>query len=235
MTEALVVCVGCYRHVRSSERACPFCAALLGAPAPASRPGALHTAVIAAALALGLSDRAHAQQTHGPLGNPRIGMEHAPAQGYGAPPMMRDPTLLGPGRPQPVVPPPVEQSPVESLRVVPLFELSRQPLRGPGGAPPPGTAWSSELLIRADGSWFSSGRSGRLSPPQLTLLRRTIAQTRMRLTRRRAVGCVNSPDSMQRVRAGRNDLRWAPGCEPSPDPSVARLISIARRLTATRG
>jgi len=230
MTEALVVCVGCYRHVRSSERACPFCAATLGAPAAASRPGALHTAVIAAALALGLSDRAHAQQTPGPLGNPRIGMEHAPAQGYGAPPMMRDPGLLGPGGPSQV-----EHSPVERLRVVPLFELSNQPLRGPGGSPPPGTAWSSELLIRADGSWFASGRSGRLTPPQMTLLRRTIAQTRMRLARRRAVGCVTSPDSMQRVRAGRYDLRWAPGCEPNPDPSVARLIAIARRLTATRG
>ena len=235
MTEALVVCVGCYRHVRSSERACPFCAATLGAPPPASRPGALHTAVIAAALALGLSDRAHAQQHPSVPGNPRIGMEHGPAQGYGAPPMMRDPTLLGPGQPQPVVPSPVEQSPVERLRVVPLFELSRQPLPGPGRTPPPGTAWSSELVIHADGSWFASGRSGRLTPPQMTLLRRTIAQTRMRLARRRAVTCVTSPDSMQRVRAGRYDLRWAPGCEPNPDPSVARLIAIARRLTATRG
>ena len=120
-------------------------------------------------------------------------------------------------------------------RVAPLFEMSRQPLPGPGATAPPGAPWTSEIIIRADGSWFASGRSGRLSPPQMAALRSAIARTRLRLTRRRAVTCVTSPDSMQRVTAGRADLRWAPGCEPTPDPSVTRLIAIARRLTATPG
>ena len=37
MSAPLIVCAGCYRHVRASERACPFCRAALDAPPPASR------------------------------------------------------------------------------------------------------------------------------------------------------------------------------------------------------
>jgi hypothetical protein len=231
MTDPLLVCAGCYRHVRSSERACPFCAATLGAPAPASRPGALHTAVIAAALALAVSDRAYAQQNPPAPGNPRLSMEHGGAEGYGAPPM-RDPMLTGPARPQPEVPPPAVEDPLRQ-RVAPLIELSRQPVHGPRMNTAPGTDWTTELVIRPDGSWFAAGRSGQLSPPQLTALRAAIARTRLRLVRRRAVDCARSPDSMLRVTAGRSDLRWAPGCEPTPDPSVTRLIALARRLTTT--
>ncbi|MDO9017148.1 MAG: hypothetical protein Q8S73_12255 [Deltaproteobacteria bacterium] len=232
MTDPLVVCAGCYRHVRSSERACPFCAATLGAPAPASRPGALHTAVIAAALALAVSDLAYAQQNPPPPGNPRLSMEHGGAEGYGAPPM-RDPMHPGPARPQPVVPAPSVEDPLRQ-RVAPLIELSRQSLNGARPNVAPGTDWTTELVIRPDGTFFSAGRSGQLTPPQLTALRAAIARTRLRLVRRRAVDCARSPDSMLRVTAGRADLRWAPGCEPTPDPSVPRLITLARRLTTTR-
>lgn len=81
MNEPLVPCSACRRHVRAGESSCPFCRA--------SRVGA--AAVVAGALCLGaLAHDASAQ----PL-PPRLQMEHAPAQGYGAPPL--DPSRLGVG------------------------------------------------------------------------------------------------------------------------------------------
>ncbi|MDO9019724.1 MAG: hypothetical protein Q8S73_41255 [Deltaproteobacteria bacterium] len=86
MSEALVPCPACHRHVRASEPACPFCA---GRPSPTGARSAawlLASAALAGVLAHGAP--AEAQPS------PRLGMEHAPAQGYGAPPMY-DPGRIG--------------------------------------------------------------------------------------------------------------------------------------------
>ena len=158
MTEALIVCAGCHRHHRSSESACPFCGASVGATLPSARPGALHTAIIAAALALAATQRAEAQLN--PTNNPRIGMEHAPAAGYGAPPR------VGPF--EPLMP---QQGPVPTAPA--LFELSRGPVIGGGRRP--SQRWSRALVIYSDGNWVSGDRSGRLRPSPLPSLRPTLA------------------------------------------------------------
>jgi hypothetical protein len=76
MSEALVLCSGCSRHVREHERACPFCRVVR---APSRAAALLAGAVFAGALSQ--NGELHSQ----PLG-PRLTMDHAPAQGYGAPP-----------------------------------------------------------------------------------------------------------------------------------------------------
>ena len=77
MTEALVSCAACSRHVRASETACPFCH-VAREPSAATRTS---LAALAFGAALAGAVPADAQPA------PRLGMEHAPAQGYGAPPL----------------------------------------------------------------------------------------------------------------------------------------------------
>lgn len=77
MTEALVSCAACSRHVRASETACPFCR-VAREPSAATRTS---LAALAFGAALAGAVPADAQPA------PRLGMEHAPAQGYGAPPL----------------------------------------------------------------------------------------------------------------------------------------------------
>ena len=214
MTEALIVCAGCHRHHRSSESACPFCGASVGATLPSVRPGALHTAIIAAALALAATQRAEAQLT--PTGNPRIGMEHAPAAGYGAPPG------VGPFERQMPQETPVPTSPT-------LFELSRGPIVGGGRRPAP--RWSRELVIFNDGNWVSGERTGRLRPAQLSSLRSAIARTRLRNAPPPMVNCMALPTHAERVTVGARSVSWNAPCGTPPDPSVDRLVTLARRLT----
>jgi hypothetical protein len=76
MSEGLVLCPGCSRHVREGEAACPFCRAVR---APSRAAALLAGAVLAAALSHGADARAQE------LG-PRFTMEHGGGQGYGAPP-----------------------------------------------------------------------------------------------------------------------------------------------------
>lgn len=98
MSETLIVCHGCSRHIRASESACPFCKSARG---DVSRAALLVGATLAGALAYGST--AHAQPTQ-----PRFTIEQMPAQAYGAPP--RPPYEL----PGPVVqptPPPVQPTP----------------------------------------------------------------------------------------------------------------------------
>lgn len=105
MSESLVPCSACRRHVRAGESSCPFCRA--------SRVGA--AAVVAGALCLGaLVHDASAQPV-----SPRLQMEHAPAQGYGAPPL--DPSRLG--------------VPGERHVVRPARVRTRVTVRGPRNAP----------------------------------------------------------------------------------------------------
>lgn len=77
MTEALVSCAACSRHVRASETACPFCR-VAREPSAATR-----TSLAALAFGAALAGAAPA----GAQPASRLGMEHAPAQGYGAPPL----------------------------------------------------------------------------------------------------------------------------------------------------
>ena len=101
MSETLVVCHGCSRHVRATESACPFCKSARG---ETSRAALLVGATLAGALAYGTS--ADAQPTQ-----PRFTIEQMPAQAYGAPP--RPPyELPGPVvQPTPPPPPPVPPTP----------------------------------------------------------------------------------------------------------------------------
>ncbi len=213
MTEALIVCAGCHRHHRSSESACPFCGASVGATMPSARPGALHTAVIAAALALAATQRAEAQIN--PADHPRIGMEHAPAAGYGAPPH------VGPFEQQMPQETPVPTGPV-------LFELSRGPI---GIGRRQIQRWSRELVIFNNGTWVAGGRPGRLRPAQMTSLRSAIARTRVRNAPPPMVNCMALPTHAERVTVGARAVTWNTPCGTSPDPSVDRLVALARRLT----
>lgn len=109
MTNALVPCPACCRHLRATEPACPFCRAprpLAGPSTDATASGALRLAGALLAATVSLTGLADAQPVH-----PRIGMEHAPAQGYGAPPF-RGPGLEGPGGPIERRPPPPAVPPV---------------------------------------------------------------------------------------------------------------------------
>lgn len=218
MNQALVVCAGCHRHHRSSEPACPFCGTAVGAPSSSTRPGALQCAVIAAALAFAATQRAEAQVN--PVGSPRIGMEHAPAAGYGAPP--------GVG--------PLEQQMPQEV-VIPagstLFELSRGAVRG--DARRPVGRWSSDLVIRTDGTWSSGDRSGRLRGAQLASLRAAIARTRLRNAPRPAITCMAIPTRAERVTVGVRSVSWTSPCGTAPDASVTRLVTLAQRLTVGSG
>lgn len=99
MTHALTLCDHCHRHVRASERACPFCTA--ARPAAPSRLSAV--AVVGAAL-VGLASDAAAQ----PL-PPRLTIEHGGgAQGYGGPPYHPFPGLDPVERPAPPAVAPAE-------------------------------------------------------------------------------------------------------------------------------
>ena len=105
MSEALVLCPGCSRHVREHERACPFCRVVR---APSRAAALLAGAVFAGALSQG--EGLHAQ----PLG-PRFDMDHAPAQGYGAPPSY---DRMFPGAtPAPPPPPAAPAAPVTTAQV----------------------------------------------------------------------------------------------------------------------
>jgi hypothetical protein len=216
MNDALVVCADCYRHVRAAERACPFCRAARDAPPPASRPGALHTAVIAAALSLAVSERAHAQLN--PLGSPRFDMVHGGAQGYGGPP---SPTPMT-GLPTP----PVAPNPAPAV-----FELARQPLPAPGRrsrAP-----WSIALRVAADGAWTAPGRSGRLSPSQLAELR--AAADRASLNPERTTPSAQiRPTRVERVTLGAHSVSWPEPGYGLPNRDLRHLIEMARRFTGTR-
>jgi hypothetical protein len=76
MTETLVTCASCSRHVRASEATCPFCLV--------AREPSTHTRTSLAALAFGAALAGAVPADAQPA--PRLTMEHAPAQGYGAPP-----------------------------------------------------------------------------------------------------------------------------------------------------
>lgn len=216
MSEALVPCAGCLRHHRATERACPFCGALVGAPPTAHRPGALHAAALAAALALAATQGAEAQI---PPHSPRIGMEHPPIAAYGAPPHL-NPGIDPDG---PVAPP----STTEGA----LLSISHQPLREGRES---GARWSPLLVIRGDGTWISDRGSGRLRPAQLASLRAAIARTRVRMAPAPAVTCDAIPTTAQRLTVGRRSVSWTTPCGTAPDPSVARLVALARSLTAQR-
>lgn len=214
MSEALVVCAGCYRHVRASERACPFCAAVRDAPPPATRPGALHTAVIAAALALAVSDRASAQQA--PSTNPRFGLLHGGAEGYGAPP---HPDGIG----------------GVTATAGPVFEFARRPLRTGSRRSRVEAPWTVALSIRADGSWTASGRSGRLTPEQLAELRAAVARTSRVTDPSTPIGPPPTPTIEERVTWGARTATWPRtdmGATPGRD--LRHLIELAYRLTHAR-
>ncbi len=104
MSEALVLCSGCSRHVREHERACPFCRAVR---APSRAAALLAGAVLAGALAQGAAVDAQ------PIA-PRLTLEHAPAQGYGAPPLFHRP---GEGVAEPPAPPPPPAAPVSAAQL----------------------------------------------------------------------------------------------------------------------
>lgn len=103
MSEALVLCSGCSRHVRAHEPACPFCRVVR---APSRAAALLAGAVLAGALAQGAAVDAQ------PLG-PRLNMDHAPAQGYGAPPLY---DRVGVGE-TPAPPPPAPAAPVTAAQL----------------------------------------------------------------------------------------------------------------------
>lgn len=79
MTNTFIVCNGCFRHVRASDASCPFCRSAREATAPSARVVAM---VAGAALVGALSHDASAQNIP-----TRLHPEHAPAAGYGAPPV----------------------------------------------------------------------------------------------------------------------------------------------------
>jgi len=85
MTQPLALCAACARHVRVSERHCPFCGAARAPAGPVSaRPSTGSLALAGALLAAAVSahDTAEAQPLH-----PRLGSDHAStASGYGGPP-----------------------------------------------------------------------------------------------------------------------------------------------------
>ncbi len=88
MSHTLILCESCHRHIRAGEGACPFCRATsVGLTSRAA------SVIAGVALVGALSHDASAQ----PI-NPRLHMDHAPAQGYGAPPH----SPFEPGLPQTV-------------------------------------------------------------------------------------------------------------------------------------
>lgn len=229
MSDPLVVCVVCYRHVRASERACPFCRAALDGPLLASRPGALHTAVIAAALALAASDRAHAQQS--PLGSPRLGLLHGGAEGYGAPPAPTPMPVMEPPH-APTEAPRAEEQMTPALAPA-VFEFARQPLRPRSRRSRVAETWSIALRIGADGSWAAPGRSGRLSPSQMTDLRAAIARTSLS-PEPTTLQVPLTPTRVERVTLGARSVRWRDPGVGLPNRDLRHLIELAYRLTRTR-
>ena len=225
MSAPLIVCAGCYRHVRASERACPFCRAALDAPPPASRPGALHTAVIAAALALVASDRAQAQQL--PLDSPRLEVLPRGAAGYGAPPSPMQGALgIGTDRTE------GEQATPTSARTV--FEFARQAVRPRGRQSRLPAPWSIALRIGADGSWTAPGRTGRLSPSRLAELRAAIAHTSLSPEPTSLpVSRTRTPTRVERVTLGARSVSWPDRGDGLPNRDLRHLIELADRLTRT--
>ncbi len=221
MSDALVVCAGCYRHVRSSERACPFCSAAIGAPPPASRPGALHTAVIAAALALAVSDRAYAQQN--PPSNPRLDMHHGGAEGYGAPP--------APGLPG--IDPPGGMAP-EPRAAAPMFELARQRVRPNSRRAQAREPWLVALRIEADGAWSAPGRSGRLLPAQLAELRTAAGRTPLSRDPTSFPIDPQPPRVAERLTLGARSVGWSEANIGMPGRYMRHIIELAYRLTRAR-
>ncbi len=84
MTHPLAPCPACSRHIRTTETACPFCGAARPQEGPSSvRTGTRALGLAGALLAASLSAGGGADAQ--PM-SPRLTMDHAPAQGYGAPP-----------------------------------------------------------------------------------------------------------------------------------------------------
>lgn len=222
MTDALIVCAGCYRHVRSSERACPFCSAVMGAPPPASRPGALHTAVIAAALALAAADRVEAQQN--PPANPRFGLQHGGAEGYGAPPAPGVTDIDPPGAIAP-----------DPRTAAPLFELARQRVRADSRRAQATEPWVVALRIEADGAWTAPGRSGRLSPAQVVELRTAAARSMLTHDLPPSIWVdPPTPTVTERLTLGASSVRWTEANVGMPGRDMRHLIELAHRLTRSR-
>jgi hypothetical protein len=213
MTDALVPCPACCRHLRASEPACPFCRA----PRPLAAPSTVTTgngasrlagALLAATVSLtGLAD---AQPLH-----PRLGMEHAPAQGYGAPPF-RGPDLEGPGGPIERRPPPpvgrpsdVEPgTPISRARVTVSVSPAERPRRAAPRHPAGACGAVGDLPRRRPG------------PPARPLLRPAARHPRRRWARRRG-------GRLQRAR--RSDAR-----RPMPRHAAARGAAPARHPDARR-
>lgn len=104
----LVLCSGCSRHVRAHESACPFCRVVR---APSRAAALLAGALLAGALSQG--GDAHAQ-----LLGPRETMQHAPAQGYGAPPSFDPMRIYREPAPAPAPAPPIDPTRLRTRVVV---------------------------------------------------------------------------------------------------------------------
>ncbi len=117
MTGSLMPCGGCNRHVRSSERSCPFCGATLALSEPIkelrlltrldrSRMVALGAMLSAAGIALGC----HEQQVVAVYGAPPSPVHSSSAAPPTAPPPAGSGSVLAPN-PEPV-PAPTSSGPI---------------------------------------------------------------------------------------------------------------------------
>jgi hypothetical protein len=96
MTTMLVVCVGCSRHVRSTDARCPFCAALVvagDAPSLELPRGASRAALVALGASLSLTgcERGAALANPPPRADAYVEAHPAIVAPYGAPPRPRPP------------------------------------------------------------------------------------------------------------------------------------------------
>ena len=151
MSDTLVLCESCHRHIRASEGRCPFCRTT-------KSPVASHAVAVIAGVALvgALSHDASAQ----PI-NPRLRMEHSPAQGYGAPPH----SPFEPGQPQTV-----ERAPGVSFAVSGPSSVARVSFDRNVGAASEAIRASLSARMPAIERCMGRGPRGRASGPSQSLV-----------------------------------------------------------------
>jgi hypothetical protein len=114
-----------------------------------------------------------------------------------------------------------------------VFEFARQPVRPRSRRSRLAEPWSIALRIGADGSWAAPGRSGRLSPSQMSDLRAAIARTSLSPEPSTPLR-PRTPTRVERLILGARSVRWPdPGGGP-PNRDLRHLIELAYRLTRTR-
>jgi len=101
-----------------------------------------------------------------------------------------------------------------------------------GAEPAPANPAVHTLRIFADGRYATGeGAGGLLGKAQLAELRARLGRTRL-VMKSAANLCDALPTSTLELRIRRGSLSWQLPCSPEPDPSVTRLVDLARRLTA---